>query len=295
MRSTADDTPDNLLAGPLLMLAAALLFTLMNIIIKLLGPEFRVWDIGFYRFFGGGLLMLVLFSRRGNPFRGNNIRLLVIRGCTGSVAFLALVTSIRLLPVSTALVIFYSFPAFAAVFSCLLYKERISIGAIVCILGVMAGVTVLFDFQLQGNLLGQALAVAGAVFAGLTVTLIKELRATNGPVVIYLYFCTMGLAACLPGFLSAPVWPSNSVEWLMCGGIVLTSLTAQLSMNQGFFYCRSWEGGLFMTSEVAMTALIGIVFLHDPATWRFWAGSLLIVGSVLILNVKAFTRGDRPK
>ena len=103
----------------------------------------------------------------------------------------------------------------------------------------------------------------------------------------------MGLAVCLPGFLSEPTLPSDALEWLMCVGIVLTSLTAQLLMNQGFYYCRSWEGGLFMTSEVVFTALVGIVLLHDPAGWRFWLGSFLIVGSVMVLNVESFTRNGR--
>jgi len=75
------------------------------------------------------------------------------------------------------------------------------------------------------------------------------------------------------------------VEWLMCAGIICFSLAGQLLMNQGFLYCKSWEGGLFLTSEVIFTTLVGIVFLYDPVTWRFWAGSLLIIGSVMLLNV----------
>ena len=106
---------DAVIAGPLFMLSAALLFTLLNIIIKSLGAAFRVWDIGFYRFFGGIVMILFIFGRHGNPYKGNNVRLLLIRGCTGSVAFVSVVTAIRLLPVSTAMVIFYSFPALSLI------------------------------------------------------------------------------------------------------------------------------------------------------------------------------------
>ena len=66
--------------------------------------------------------------------------------------------------------------------------------------------------------------------------------------------------------------------------IIFTSLTAQLLMNQGFFYCTGWEGGVFMSSEVIFTAIVGITFLGDPATWRFWTGGLIIFGSVATLN-----------
>lgn len=275
---------DATVAGPLFMLAAALLFTVLNLLIKLLGPEYTVWQIGFYRFCGGVLFLLAIFGRHRNPYRGFNTRLLIIRGCTGSVAFISIVTAIRLLPVSTALVIFYSYPAFAAVFAFLLYKERIGKFGVICIAMVIAGIAVLFDFRLAGGLAGQVAALVGGVFAGLTVTLIRSLREKNGPVIIYLYFCTMGTLVSLPMFLRQPLWPSTAIDGVMVAGIALVSVAAQLLMNQGFFYCRGWEGGVLMSSEVIFTAVMGIVFLGDPTTWRFWIGGLLVLGSVISLN-----------
>ena len=275
---------DASVAGPLFMLSAALLFTLLNLLIKLLGPQFTIWHIGFYRFFGGMVVLLTIFGRSRNIYKGNNIRLLIIRGCTGSAAFICIITAIRLLPVSTALVIFYSFPAFAAIFSFLIYKERIGKLEITCITVVLIGIGVLFDFQLAGGLFGQTIAIVCGVFAGLTVTLIRTLREKNGPVIIYLYFCTMGALVTLPKFILQPILPSTPIEWVMILGIILASVTAQLLMNQGFFYCSGWEGGVFMSSEVIFTAIVGITFLGDPATWRFWTGGLMIFGSVVALN-----------
>ncbi len=283
---------DAAVAGPLFMLSAALLFTVMNLLVKLLGPEFSVWHIGFYRFFGGLAVIWALFGRHQNPYRGNNIRLLIIRGCIGSMAFIAIITAIRLIPLSAALVIFYSFPAFAAVFSFLLYGERIGKFEIVCIAAVLVGVGILFDFQLAGGLWGQIMALVGAAFAGLTVTLIKTLRQKNGPVVIYFYFCTMGALVTLPKFVLHPVWPETPLVVVMILGIIFASLAAQLLMNQGFFYCRGWEGGVLMSSEVVFTAVVGILFLGDPTTPRFWIGGILIFSSVVVLN---WTKSKRNK
>ncbi len=272
------------LAGPLFMLTAALLFTMLNLLIKSMGSSYTIWDIGFYRFFGGVIVLILVFGRHGNPFRGHDYRLLIIRGMTGSAAFLSLVTAIRLLPLSTALVIFYAFPAFSAVFSYLIYGERISLGQVSCIITVILGIAVLFDFTWGGNLLGQTMAIVGSAFAGLTVTLIKTLREKNGPVVIYLYFCTMGMLVTLPAFAVSPHVPMTAVDWVMAGGIVLFSVAAQLSMNQGFFYCRGWEGGIFMSCEVVFTAIVGITFLGDPVSWRFFTGGLLIFFSAVAMN-----------
>lgn len=272
------------LAGPVFMLSAALLFTLANILIKLLRPEFTVWHISFFRFFGGMLILLFVFGRKENPYRGNNVRLLIVRGCVGSITFISLITAIRLLPVSTAIVIFYAFPAFSAIFSFVIYKERIRVTGVLCIIGMVTGVAVLFDFHLGGGIFGQAMAVLGSVFAGLTVTLIRSLRQYNGPVIIYLYFCTMGSLVTLPGFISSPIFPENFLEGLMVMGIILSTVVAQLMMNHGFFYCKGWEGGVFMSTEAIFTALAGIVFLNDPATPQFWIGGLMVLGSGLMLN-----------
>ncbi len=275
---------DAAVAGPLFMLSAALLFAMLNICIKLLGDEFSSWDIAFYRSFGGMVLLQLIFGRRRNIFKGHNLPLLVIRGCVGAVAFLSMVMAIRLLPVSTAMVIFFTYPAFAAIFSFLLLKEGIDRYEAFCLILVLVGAGVLFDFRLTGSLAGQAIALLGGVFAGLAMTLIQKLRRDNGPVVIYLYFCTMCAIVAAPKYLADPTFPDTAVEVALILGIILSSLSAQLLMNQGFLYCRGWEGGVFMSSEVVFTAIVGISFLGDPASWRFWLGGLLILGSVTLLN-----------
>ena len=275
---------DAAVAGPLFMLSAAMLFALLNICIKLLGTEFSPWDIAFYRSFGGIVMLQLIFGRRRNIFKGHNMPLLVIRGCVGAVAFLSMVMAIRLLPVSTAMVIFFTYPAFAAVFSFILLKEGINLSEILCLLLVLVGAGILFDFKLAGNITGQAIALLGGVFAGMAMTLIQKLRRDNGSVVIYLYFCTMCAIVTAPKYLMNPTFPDRAVEWVLIGGIILSSLTAQLLMNHGFLYCRGWEGGVFMSSEVVFTAVVGITFLGDTVSWRFWSGGLLILGSVTLLN-----------
>ena len=272
------------LTGPLLMLSAALLFAVLDGLIKLLGPSFRVWDIAFYRFGCGLVILIATFGWRKNPFSGHNTRLLIFRGITGCAAFLSLVTTIRLIPISTAMVLFYSFPAFAAILSPLIFREAITKKEIVCVIIALFGVAVLFEFSIESALLGQVMGVVAGFFAGLTVAIIKKLRDQNGPVTIYIYFCLLGTAITLPAYIAAPQIPTISVEWLIVGGIVFSSIFAQLIMNQGFKYCKSWEGGLFLTSELIFTSIIGIVLFCETVTWRFWVGSFLIFSSALLIN-----------
>ncbi|MFW6374402.1 MAG: DMT family transporter, partial [Thermodesulfobacteriota bacterium] len=254
-------TPHSTLLGPLIMLSAALQFAVMDFTIKLLGPYFSAWHIAFYRFSGSIIVVLLLFGRHRNPYRGVNYKLLILRGVNGSLGFLTIAAAIHLLPLSTAMVIFYTYPVFAAFFSVWLYGDRIRMGEGGCILAVVIGAGLLFEFRMAGLPIGELLALAGAMFFGLSVTLIRSLRKTDGPVIIYLYFSTMGMLVTLPAFLRDPRLPVSGLEWLLCLTMILFSVAAQISMNHGFFYCRSWEGGVFMTMETVFTVLAGVIIL----------------------------------
>jgi len=272
--------------GPLLMVSAAIGFAVLDSLIKLLGPSYRIWDIAFYRWGIGFVLLLSIFARQTESlFKTANLKLMVIRSITGCITFFSLIIAIRNIPISTAMVLFFSFPAFAALFSYLIFGDRIARGEILCVIMALCGVAVLLDFKLDGKFIGYIMGLVSAVFAGITVNLIKLLREKNGPVVIYFYFCMLGALISLPGYIADPTIPTGGVEWLMTAGIAISSILAQILMNLGFKYCKSWEGGLFLTTEMVFTAFLGIVILRELISWRFWTGGSLILASAVILNL----------
>jgi len=279
------------LAGPFFMLLSACFFTAMNLLLKQSMADFSVWDIGFFRFIGGLAILVALFGRHGNPFRSSDVKLLVIRGCSGSIAFIFFIFSVRRLPVSTALMLLYAYPAFAALFSSWLYHEKVSRRAWLCMAAVLTGVAILVDPAGGVDLFGTIAGILSAIFAGLTIAIIRRLKQTNGSVIIYLYFCVVGSLVTAPAFLYSPTIPVTLSQAMVCGGIVLSSILGQLTMNHGFGYCRSWEGGLYLTSEVLLTGLAGIVLLGDPVGWRFFAGGALILGSAVTIQIEQALRG----
>lgn len=271
------------------MLAAAFVFAVMGMLIKLLGAEFRVWDIAAFRFGGGMVLILLIFGRQIKLFAPAHPKLMITRGIVGCLAFLTFISALRLIPFSTATVIFFSFPAFAALFSPLIFREPITRFELACIAMALIGVAVLLDFSLQTSGIGQLLALLAGALAGLTITLIKTLRAHNGPVIIYFYLCLVGFAVTLPAFVSAPHWPATALEISIVIAIITLATAGQLFMNQGFHYCQSWEGGLYMTSEVVFATLLGVMFFSENLTLRFWLGGGLIFLSAMAFNLRPAT------
>jgi len=288
MRSTSVSSTSVGIARPFtglfFMLSSSIVFTIMNILIKTIDARYTAWHLGFFRFLGGVILLNLVFAKGGNLFKGDNIPLLLGRGCTGTVAFISLVTAMRMLPLSTSIIIFYTFPVFAAISAFFLYKERICLSQMFCIALVILGILVLFNFNISGSWFGQSMALTSAVFTGLTVTLIRSLRGKNGPVVIYLFFCIVGSIITFPMVALNPVIPSSLLEFLMIAGIILTSAGAQLLMNQGFFYCSGWEGGVYMSTEAVFTSLTGILLMGEIVSWNFFVGGMLILGSGVLLN-----------
>jgi drug/metabolite transporter (DMT)-like permease len=291
MNTCEGNSRKNDLAGPLFMLLSACWFTVMNLLLKQATVDFGPWDIGFYRFFGGLIVLGAVFGRKANPFRSSNRKLLLIRGCTGSTAFILFIFALQRLPVSTALMLLYAYPAFAAMFSAWLYNEKASATAWLCMAGVLAGVFILVDPAGGVEAFSATAGVLSAVIAGLTIAIIRRLKQTHGSVIIYLYFCLIGSLVTAPAFLYSPTPPANLSQILVCGGIVLFSILGHLTMNHGFGYCRSWEGGLYLTSEVILTSLAGVALLGDPAGWRFFIGGALILGSAVIIQAEQALRG----
>jgi drug/metabolite transporter (DMT)-like permease len=149
----------------------------------------------------------------------------------------------------------------------------------------MGGVAVLMELKLDGSLFGYIMGLSSGGFAGLTVNLIKKLREKDGPVAIYFYFCLLGALASFPAYIANPRIPASWIDGLMAGGIAASSVMAQLLMNQGYRYCRSWEGGIFLTAELVFTATLGIVFLGEYVSRRFWIGGFMILASTVLLNI----------
>ena len=81
-----------------------------------------------------------------------------------------------------------------------------------------------------------------------------------------------------------PVIPGSPLEWAMAMAFIITAGTAQLLMNQGFFYCLGWEGAVLLISEALLTVVAGILLLGEPMTWRFFIGGLMVFISSVMLN-----------
>jgi drug/metabolite transporter (DMT)-like permease len=282
-----------LISGLGLMLLSAIIFSFTDIFIKHLSSSFSATQIAFVRFFLGGFILWPLLSSKGMSLRGNQTRILILRGLFGTLSFFLLLKSIAMIPLSNAIVLHYTFPLFAALFSFLFFKIALEKGEIILILIGLIGIYILTnpDFHSFNN--GYLFGFLSGCFGGLAMVLAHKARQTNSPFVIYFYFCLIG------GMITFPFMLQNFTVPGIQNGIILVLialmlLIGQVLMNHGLKFCKASEGSLILMSEVVITGIAGFMIFKDPVTWNFLVGAFLIIGSGIGLNLMSRSSRHSP-
>jgi len=270
--------------GLMLMILSAFFFALSDVLVKVMSPSIGMFQIAFFRFLLGGLILWPVLVLGRSSLRGKSTGALVLRGLAGTLAFFCLIKSIAMIPLSNAMVLLYTFPLFATVFSFLLLKERFGKLEILLIVVGMMGIYILINPSSQGYTMGHIFGLVAGCCAGLVMALTRKLRKTNGALIIYFYFCIVGGLFSFPFFiarLAIPDWEQLSLLIVLA----VVFLIAQILMNQGFKFCKAPEGSVILMSEVVFAGIAGVVIFNDSLSPSFWAGAPLIVGSGVGLNL----------
>jgi drug/metabolite transporter (DMT)-like permease len=273
-----------LISGLGLMLLSAITFSFADILTKHLSSFFSPIQIAFVRFLFGGLVLWPILSLKGISLRGNQTRILVLRGLFGTLAFFCLLKSIAMVPLSNAIVLLYTFPLFAFLFTILFFRTGVEIGEILLIGIGSLGIYIFVNPDFHSFNIGYIYGLLSGCLGGMAIVFIYKARQTNGPLIIYFYFCLIG------GIISFPFWVQGfkipEAQWGM--PLVLVAfllLVGQVLMNHGFKYCKAAEGSLIMMSEIVFAGVGGVLLFKDPITYHFIVGGFLIIGSGVGLNL----------
>jgi drug/metabolite transporter (DMT)-like permease len=271
-------------SGFWLMLLAAFIYALADTLLKSLSSLFSTTEIGFIRFLLGGLILWPILSSRGISLRGNNTWILILRGLFGTLSFFCLLKSIAMIPLGNAMVLFYTFPLFVVLFSFLLFREAIEKGELVLIMVGLMGTYILINPGSHSFNMGYIFGLLASCIGGMAMVLIRKARETNGPFIIYFYFCLVGGALSFPFFVQGFRMPSVQ-QWILLVSVSLMLLIGQILMNQAFKFCKASEGSLVLMSEIVFAGIAGVLIFNDPITPSLLVGAFLIVGSGVGLNL----------
>lgn len=273
-----------LTSGFWLMLLAAFIFSFADTLTKYLTSRLSIIQIAFIRFLLGGLILWPILSSRRISLRGNQTKLLILRGICGTFSFFCLLKSIALIPLANAIVLFYTFPLFVVLFSFLFFRTLIEKGELLLIGVGIVGIYILINPDFHSFNMGYIFGILSSCMGGMAMILVHKARQTNGPLIIYFYFCLIGGILSFPSFIQGFNVPSAHHGILLIS-LALMLLIGQVLMNYGLKFCKASEGSLILMSEVVFASIAGVFLFKDPITPHFLFGAFLIIGSGVGLNL----------
>ncbi len=193
------------LTGIALKVASTLAFAAMATLVKLLSDRYPIGEIAFFRAFFAlvpVLLWVAVLGTIGTVFRTNYLPQHLLRGAFGTGAMLCGFTALSLLPFADATAIGYAAPLMTVVLAVVFLGERVFIyrwsAVVVGLIGVLV---ILSDYvgpsaAAAGNGPGALIALAGAMFAALAMTMARALvRTDSAPTIVAYFSCFVAVAA----------------------------------------------------------------------------------------------------
>jgi drug/metabolite transporter (DMT)-like permease len=272
------------------MLAAVLMFSIMDTIMKLLSAEFPAMQVASLRSLSSLPLVCVYVAWRGGFKRSGarsimNIRwpLHLLRAAIGIVMLSLFAYGVRGLSLATAYTIFFIGPILITALSSVVLKERVNHARWLAIAIGMAGVLVVLRPSGEGFLTlgGLAILVAAVCYAVSAVTGRILARTDSGEQMVFWLMLMMAVGATA---LALPAWaPVEARHLPLLAGLSLSGFLAQLALTEAFSHGEASVVAPFEYTALACGIAIDWLFWQALPDQITLIGAAIIIGSGLYL------------
>ncbi len=278
------------------MVAAAALFAVMGVCVKLAAGRYGVAEIVFYRGLVGAVGLALFVRARGLSLRTRLPWIHVRRSISGSAALLLWFYATSVLPVATAMTLNYTSPLFYAAFTiaAALGAGRPVDGRLLATLAVgFGGVALVLQPSFgSGQLLAASLGLASGVLSAVAYWHVRDLGRRGEPEWrIVFYFSLVaglcGLALALPAGLTRHT-PAGLAE---LAGVGVSATLAQLAMTRAYGRGPALLTANLQFSAIVFAALLGDWVFADRLPAAGILGMVIIVAAAVLATVLSMNPG----
>lgn len=270
--------PDHdLKRGAWYMIAAALAFSLMGVLVKLASATLPSETIVFFRSLVGLVALLPLIQRRGwTSLRTRRLGLHLSRGLSGLAAMICFFYAIAHIPLAEATLFVYSTPLFVPFIARIWLGEvvpralwwAIGVGYLGLLLILKPGFALFTPVSL--------IALAAGLFAAFAMVCVRRLTRSEPSARIVFYFsltCAVGSALLIPWRWPAP----TGSLWLLLIAIGVLATAGQLLLTRAYAHAPASQIGPFSYATVVFAAAWGWIGFNELLDLYSLTGTALVV------------------
>lgn len=202
---------------------------------------------------------------------------LVVRGIIGAASVYFFFRGIANLGLGKGTVLNYTYPVFAALFAPLFLREKLPWDVLVSVAVAFAGIWLVVSPGRIGSIgIEELLALLGGILSGVAVVIIKKLRETETPYIIYLAQCVFGLLVVgVPTATSS--FAFGALEWVILLGIGVVATVAQLTMTWAYKHVSATEGSLMAFLTPVLNVALGVIVFGEHMEASTILGSAVVL------------------
>ncbi len=271
---------------------ASVVFSLMALLIKLLGQHLHVTQILLLRQLGMLLMVLPAIMRNfPGSLRSGRPGLQILRMLFALIAMLGGFSAVIHLPLADATAIFFAKSFFVTIFAVLFLGEIVGVYRWSAVVAGFVGVLIMLQPGTANFSLYSIAALAGAAGAAAVMILLRILSRSESADSIMIWSAIgIGIVMALPGIY---FWqPPTAYEWALLGAVAVVSYLAQ---RCNIFAYKYGEASLLASLDyvrLLWATLFGfLVFGHFPGV-PTWIGASIVIAAAIFMIYRE-TRSKR--
>jgi len=272
---------------------ASILFSLMALLIKLLGQHLHVTQILFVRQLGMLVMVMPAIMRHfPGSLRSNRPGLQVLRMGFAVVAMLGGFTAVIHLPMADATAIFFAKSFFMTIFAVLFLSEVVGVYRWSAVVIGFVGVMIMLQPGTTEFSIYSLACLAGAAGAAAVMIILRILSHQDSADTIMTWSALgIGIAMAVPGIY---YWQSPTMfEW---GLLAVLSVTSYFGQRCNIFAYKHGEASLLASLDyvrLLWATLFGfLVFGHFPGA-QTWIGATIVITAAIFTIYRETRRGRK--
>lgn len=266
--------------GIALMVLAVGLYSIMDALVKWLGPDYPTLELVFFRSAFAFIPIAYVLWRSGSfaALRTRQPLGHAARSLTGLVSLSLFFYAYSQMPLANVIAISFAAPLLVTALSVPLLGERVGWRRWTAVLVGFGGVVIMVkpDTGVFDRI--AVLALAGTVLYALVVVFIRKLSRTETPTAIVFYYAatsTVASGAALPF-----VWVKPDLEgWVLLSLVGLIGGIAQLVMTNAFRLADVSIVAPFDYTHIIWAALLGFFIWGEVPGNTIWLGAAIVMAS----------------